>query len=162
MKELLRNDCLSSPHPIPLPMRGEGIQIATPVSTPVSPKGAREFVGIFIVGNHLITKGVAQKKISVDRFKTILLPFMCFDEQKAVANHLDEIFSILEQQELVISESLQKAESLRPSILKKTFSGQLVPQDPNDEPASVLLERLKAEKAANAKDGKKGKTKQTA
>jgi len=37
---------------------------------------------------------------------------------------------------------------LRQSILKKAFSGQLVPQDPNDEPASVLLERIQAEKAA--------------
>ena len=39
--------------------------------------------------------------------------------------------------------------------MKKAFSGQLVEQDPNDEPASVLLERIRAEKAAQAKDRKR-------
>lgn len=50
---------------------------------------------------------------------------------------------------------------LRQSILKKDFSGQLVPQDPNDEPASVLLERIKAEKAAQARDVKAAKKPKT-
>ena len=39
------------------------------------------------------------------------------------------------------------SEALRQSILKKAFSGQLVPQDPNDEPASEMLKRIAAEKA---------------
>jgi type I restriction enzyme, S subunit len=39
-------------------------------------------------------------------------------------------------------------ERLRPSILKQAFEGKLVPQDPNDEPASVLLERIKAQRDA--------------
>jgi type I restriction enzyme S subunit len=103
----------------------------------------------------LITKGVAQKKISTGRFKTILLPFLCLDEQQVIADHLDQLFSVSEQQEQVILQSLQKSETLRQSILKKAFSGQLVEQDPNDEPASVLLERIKAEKAVQAKDRKR-------
>jgi type I restriction enzyme, S subunit len=57
------------------------------------------------------------------------------------------IKSIIDQFEQTITTSLQQAEALRQSILKKAFSGQLVPQDPNDEPASVLLERIQAEKA---------------
>ncbi|MBT3471544.1 MAG: hypothetical protein HN454_01825, partial [Gammaproteobacteria bacterium] len=44
------------------------------------------------------------------------------------------------------------------SILKKAFSGQLVPQDPNDEPASLLLERIAAEKAEAVAQAKKIKT----
>lgn len=102
----------------------------------------------------LITKGVAQKKISAARFKTILIPFLCIDEQQVIAEHLDHVFSIVDQQEQAISESLQKGEALRQAILKKSFSGQLVPQDPNDEPASVLLERIRTEKAAQAKTAK--------
>ena len=49
-----------------------------------------------------------------------------------------------------IDENLQKADALRQSILKKAFSGKLVAQDPNDEPASVLLERIRAEKEAQS------------
>ncbi len=103
----------------------------------------------------LITKGVAQKKMSVDRFKTIFLPFTSPDEQQVIADHLDRISSTLDVQEHVISESLQKLESLRQSILKKAFSGQLVPQDPTDEPAAVLLDRIRAAKAAQPKAAQK-------
>jgi type I restriction enzyme S subunit len=54
--------------------------------------------------------------------------------------------------------SLRQAETLRQSILKRAFEGKLVPQDSNDEPASILLERIKAEKSHHATEGKKGKT----
>jgi type I restriction enzyme S subunit len=47
-----------------------------------------------------------------------------------------------------IATNLQKAEALRQSILKKAFSGELVPQDPADEPASVLLNRIRAGRAS--------------
>ena len=48
--------------------------------------------------------------------------------------------------ERVIAENLEKAEQLKQSILKKAFEGRLVPQDPTDQPASVLLEKIKAER----------------
>ena len=47
-----------------------------------------------------------------------------------------------------ITQSLKQAEALRQSILKKAFSGKLVPQDPNDEPAEKLLARIRAERTA--------------
>ena len=58
-------------------------------------------------------------------------------------------------------------EALRQSILKKAFEGKLVPQDPNDEPASVLLERIRAERAsvvaknASTETGKRRRGKRT-
>ena len=64
---------------------------------------------------------------------------------------LSEKLSNLEQLENTIATSLQQAEALRQSILKKAFSGQLVPQHPDDEPASVLLARIRAERAAQPK-----------
>jgi type I restriction enzyme, S subunit len=57
----------------------------------------------------------------------------------------------------MISAELSRSEALRQSVLKRAFSGQLVPQDPNDEPASVLLDRIKAEKANAATGAKKKK-----
>jgi type I restriction enzyme S subunit len=52
------------------------------------------------------------------------------------------------QQLSVIARSLKQSTAQRQNILRAAFAGQLVPQDPNDEPASVLLARIRAERAA--------------
>ncbi len=125
----------------------------------------RDFYKYCIWSNHvkkqlgLITKGVAQKKISVDRFKTIALPLPSKEEQKQVVAVLENIFSQIKNIEQEIETELKKSEALRQSILKKAFSGQLVSQDPNDEPASILLERISAEKTAQATAKAKAKKK---
>lgn len=66
---------------------------------------------------------------------------------------LDEHFSNIDQLEQTITATLQQAEALRQAILKKAFSGQLVPQDPADEPAAALLARIRAAKETAAKEG---------
>jgi type I restriction enzyme, S subunit len=76
---------------------------------------------------------------------TVALP--PFGEQFRIITEIERRFSIIDELESIITANLKRAERLRQSILKRAFEGKLVPQDPKDEPASVLLERIRAERA---------------
>jgi type I restriction enzyme S subunit len=76
------------------------------------------------------------------------VPVPTIAEQHEIVLRIDEQLSVLDALSWDINENLQKAEALRQSILKKAFAGELVPQDPNDEPASVLLARIRDERVS--------------
>ncbi|MDB6123650.1 MAG: Type restriction enzyme StySPI specificity protein [Pedosphaera sp.] len=76
----------------------------------------------------------------------IAFPLAPQREQETIVQHLSEQLSVVDNLESDIDANLQKSEALRQSILKKAFAGELVPQDPNDEPASELLARIRAER----------------
>jgi type I restriction enzyme S subunit len=78
-------------------------------------------------------------------------------EQKVIVEKLEKALTSVENTVDEIEKQIAKSEVLRQSILKKAFSGQLVPQDPNDEPASVLLERIAREKAETAATPRKSR-----
>ena len=70
-------------------------------------------------------------------------------DQQAIVAEIEFRLSVCDKIEESIEHSLKQSESLRQSILKKAFEGKLIPQDPSDEPASVLLARIKAEREQN-------------
>lgn len=91
--------------------------------------------------------GTTIKHLTGEKLARMALPICAIDEQLQILLVLESKFSEIEQLEQILATSLQQTEALRQSILKKAFSGQLVPQDQNDEPASVLLARIKVGKA---------------
>lgn len=101
-------------------------------------------------------KGTTHKTIYFPEWMAVSIALPSVAEQLEIVERVQEIFSILENQEEIIATSLDQSEALRQSILKSAFSGKLVEQDPNGEPASELLERIKAEKEESEK-GKKVK-----
>ena len=88
---------------------------------------------------------------------TILLPPLA--EQRRIVAEVERRLSVVQQAEATVEVSLARAERLRQSILKQAFSGKLVPQDPDDDPASALLERIRAEREAQALASGSGKGK---
>lgn len=111
---------------------------------------APEYVDFFIQAARTrieaYAPATAQKNINLETLENLVVPYCCLDEQKQILNILEERFSIIDQLDQTITTSLQQAEALRQSILKKAFSGQRVLQDPHDEPASTLLARIQAER----------------
>ena len=104
-------------------------------------------------GNSVKTDGVNQSNINGTKLSNYPFPCCSIEEQREVASILEKTLSLVDETEAGISQELQKADALRQSVLKKAFAGQLVAQDLSDEPASVLLDRIKAVKDQARKNG---------
>lgn len=95
-----------------------------------------------------ITKGVAQEKVSLARFRSVGIPLAPLAEQERIADEMSRLYSDSSQVDRAVVGTLRRIARLRQAILKWAFDGRLVDQDPTDEPASALLERIKAERAS--------------
>lgn len=102
--------------------------------------------------------GAGRPHLSFDQLEAVLVPLPPLDEQIQVVNVVADILRTCEQTEAELVALFKQSSAQRKNILKAAFSGQLVPQDPNDEPASVLLERIKAQRAATPKAKRSRKT----
>lgn len=108
--------------------------------------------------------GTTFKEISGTAFGKLPIPIAPANEQKRIVTKIEELFEKIDEGEDYLkkiipysNQALGLSSALRQSILKQAFSGNLVAQDPADEPASVLLERIKAEKQSSSKPTKKRK-----
>ena len=106
-------------------------------------------------GNTVKTDGVNQSNINGEKLQNYPFPFCSVAEQEKIVEILEEKLSLADSSIYDIDLQLSKAETLRQSILKKAFSGQLVPQDSNDESASELLAQIKVAKEKQNQVSKK-------
>jgi len=109
------------------------------------------------------SKGVAYPAINDDRLYKALIPVAPLAEQKRIVAKIEELLPFIEKYEQAETKltALNKSfpEMLKKSILQEAVQGKLVPQNPDDEPASVLLERIRTEKQELIKQGKIKKSK---
>jgi type I restriction enzyme S subunit len=101
-------------------------------------------------------------KINQDHVSAFSLPVPSVEEQKVIVSRLEADLSETNFAQRYVESEIDRAEVLRQSILRRAFSGELVAQDPTDEPASVLLNRIRSErgdggtkKARSRKNGTK-------
>ena len=94
------------------------------------------------------TSGV--NNISAKELQELNAPICCPEEQAEIVRILDASLEAAEIVDADIDANLARADALRQSILKKAFSGELVSQDPDDEPAQALLARIRASRGGDS------------
>ena len=83
--------------------------------------------------------------------KTFPLPEPTHEEQTEIVRRVETLFAFADRLEARLAQAQTAATRLTPALLAKAFRGELVPQDPNDEPAAELLRRLQAQRASAPK-----------
>ena len=98
--------------------------------------------------------GIGLQGLSSNALHNIIVPVPPVEEQKRIVDSIDSVLSLIEQIESHKQNLSSQIDNIKSKILDLAIRGKLVPQNPNDEPASVLLERIRAEKEEQIKQGK--------
>jgi len=155
-------DVCKVPRELPEHYICQSIALMRPVDVELS-----EFVTLYMVSpengqrqyrRYIYGAGRPHLKFEEMRMTAILLPSLA--EQRRIVAEVERRLSVVEALEREVEAALARAQRLRQAVLKKAFEGRLVAQDPDDEPASALLERIRAAREARAAGGKKRKTRQ--
>ena len=115
-----------------------------------------DFICLYINSINLekFITGAAQPKMNQDNMNSILVPFPPLNEQRSIVKFIVQMDAIIGMIRNNGNELAQLITDAKSQILDLAIRGKLVPQDPDDEPASVLLERIRAEKEELIKQGK--------
>jgi type I restriction enzyme S subunit len=100
-------------------------------------------------------RGATRPAINGSILKDLIVPIPSLVEQHEIVRRVDQLFSLADQVEARYAKAKQYVDSLKQSILAKAFRGELVPQDPNDEPATALLERIREARGIKTMDRSK-------
>jgi type I restriction enzyme S subunit len=114
----------------------------------MSPKGQR----LLVAGS----TAVAQPNVNATTISQFVVHLPPLAEQQEIVHRVEALFTLADQIEARFTQARAQVDKLTPSLPARGFRGDLVPQDPNDEPASALLERIKR---APSKAGRRGKKK---
>ncbi len=121
-------------------------------------KDSKKFLKLFLLKNYeeirLLSSGGVQPNLNLTIIKNTIIPFPSLKEQHQIVSDIESRLSVCDKVEKDIADSLEKAQALRQSILKKAFEGTLLSaaeikeckEHKEYEPASVLLERIREEK----------------
>jgi type I restriction enzyme, S subunit len=90
--------------------------------------------------------------LSISKIAKLPIPLPPLVEQQRIVSEIEQRLSIIAQSEVIIEANLIRADRMRLSILNEAFEGRLVPQDPKEEPASILLERIKEERVKRERE----------
>ena len=113
---------------------------------------SRKFL-TYLINSEIITKqfanhtqGTTRPRVNLTKFRDFIIPLPPLNEQKRIVAKIEESFFLIHNSEKSVDALFLQNNLLKTSTLKQAFEGKLVPQDPNDEPAEILLEKIKAEK----------------
>ena len=122
-----------------------------------------EFLTHMINSNILIkqftmhTKGTTRPRVNLTKFRNFQLLLPPINEQKRIVSKIESIFARIDAIEKYVESTLDLLDNLKNSTLKTAFAGRLVPQDPSDEPAEVLLQRIKNQKLSEPRSVRRNK-----
>jgi type I restriction enzyme S subunit len=104
-----------------------------------------------------LAEGGNQPNLNLSKIKEFPLSLPSIPEQNEAVRRVDALFEVAAALQRRYGETVAQVENLTPSVLAKAFRGELVPQDPNDEPAGAMLERIRGSSTGNILSASSGK-----
>jgi type I restriction enzyme S subunit len=121
-------------------------------------KATKGFIKLVLKANYMqmraLAEGGNQPNLNLSKIKAFPLQLPPVEEQREVVRCVAELFCLADKLNRRYGDTVSRIENLTPSVLAKAFRGELVPQDPNDEPAGEMLKRVRKSQHISGRDGK--------